>query len=163
MYSVQQILLAIRIRINHGNLCARENDRLLQILYHQAHCAGRICHRVGAVGDNHAVIGFLCIVYFLGDGNPVFRLYIGSIQLHDVLTFQLAVFAQLRHHRNQLFSGIYRYQTCVRMLAGDVSARGQHQNLFHIPSLLYILQMTGSYAPVFSVSAFYDTTKSAYL
>ena len=79
LHGGDEVLLAVRAGLPDGQLAAREDDRLAQVLEHEAQGGGGVGHRVRAVQDHEAVVVVVAVADQRGEGLPEGGLDVGGV------------------------------------------------------------------------------------
>ena len=69
---------------------ACEHNGFLAILDEVGEGSGGICHGIGAVKDNKAVVGIIRLNNGVSDLEPVLRTHIGAVDIHDLFEIKFA-------------------------------------------------------------------------
>ena len=113
-------------------LCAGDNDRLRRVLDQIGQSSCGVSHGIGTVADNKTVV--VCIVVLDGfhDGQPVFRLNVGTVDVQNLNGIDGAEFTSFWNIAQQLFRGDFWGQTLFGGFGSDGTAGCDEKNLFHI-------------------------------
>ena len=87
---VVEVEFGVSERICHWLLRACEHNGFLAILNKIGEGGSGICHGIGAVKDNKAVVGIVRLNNGVSDLKPVLRTHIGAIDIHDLFEIKFA-------------------------------------------------------------------------
>ena len=75
----QKVFLSVGAETPDGELRPRDDDRLSEILQHEAQRTGGVCHCVCAVEEHEAVIVLIVVADDVGNFHPVARLHVRTV------------------------------------------------------------------------------------
>ena len=87
---VIEVEFGVGKRICHWLLRACEHNGFLAILDEVGEGSSGICHGIGAVKDNKAVVGIVRLNNGVSNLEPVLRTHIGAVDIHDLFEIKFA-------------------------------------------------------------------------
>ena len=105
---VEQALIEIELGIGkgvfHRLLGAGEHNGLRAFLNEVGERRRGVCHGVGAVKDNEAVVAVVGFADGARDAQPIARAHVGTVDIHELSDFDLRHLGNLGHCLGKLFS-----------------------------------------------------------
>ena len=125
----------------HGNwfLGTGDDNRLRRVLNQVGQCRRGVCHGIGSVADDKAIIFFIVILNGAGHQKPIFRLDVGRVNVENLNCVNGTKFARCRYIVQQFFRGNLWSKTIFGVFRRDRSTGRNQQNVFHNVSSLPIL------------------------
>ena len=95
--AVSQVLPGVSIMERNGFLGPGQDHRLGAVLHQIGKCCSSVCHGIGTVGNDKAVVRSVRPLDLLGNLNPVERADIGAVKIHQLDGIHMADAAHFRN------------------------------------------------------------------
>ena len=128
---VEQVALGVRILDADRLLRAGQDDRLIQILAHVVEQRRGVTKRVGAVGDDKAVVQVIILADQLGNLHTVRGCDVGGVERKRIDDRDLAQTGGLGQEIKQFFTGKRGRETQSAVAARDRATGRDQKNAFH--------------------------------
>ena len=129
--SIGQIALGVGAVKPYGLLCTGEDYRLGAVLYQIAEGGGGVCHGVGTVTDNEAVVAVIVFTNRFGNAQPVLRADVGAVEIIFLQTIYAAHMADVGKKFKELLGVKLGNKPLGGYFGCNGASRTYHQYLLH--------------------------------
>ena len=130
-YRVIEVKFCVGKRICHGLLGTGQHDWLGTILNKIRQSGCGVCHGVGAVQDNKAVVVVVIFDDVAAQAYPIAGTHVGAVDIHGLDKVKRTELIDERNVCNQIFSRYIRSKACCGGDGGNGSPGGNDQKFFH--------------------------------